>query len=189
MVPKVKSNCRCCHLCFVLKLKGWMVIVWFVNKLYPLNYNLNDGKWILSPSEGFTCFREFKFINSAHITTKFGTEVTMWCRGCWFLVYMGEGLKSKHASGGYSFIPRPATTLFPISCWSVRHTKVVVTKRQCDKTTGYWSGPDSVDRAMTWGHANLIRSASGCPKQCQRTDGAWGRGWTHTCHLHRRLKI
>ncbi len=70
---------------------------------------------------------EFNFINPGHITT-FDTVAIM---GEKFEINMfGE---VSHLSLGRS------QALSPISCRSVRHTKIVVTKRPCDEMTGYLS--------------------------------------------------
>ncbi len=67
---------------------------------------------------------EFNFINPLHITTTFDTVAIM---GEEFEINMfGE---VSHLSLGLS----------PISRRSVRHTKIVVTKRPCDEMTGYRS--------------------------------------------------
>ncbi len=69
---------------------------------------------------------EFNFINPGHITTTFDTVPIM---GEEFEINMfGE---VSHLSLGRS------QALSPISRRSVRHTKIVVTKRPCDEMTGY----------------------------------------------------
>ncbi len=72
---------------------------------------------------------EFNFINPGHITTTFDTVGIM---GEEFEINMfGE---VSHLSLGRS------QALSPISRRSVRHTKIVVTKRPCDEMTGYQIG-------------------------------------------------
>ncbi len=66
----------------------------------------------------------FNFINPGHITTTFDTVAIM---GEEFEINMfGE---VGHLSLGRS------QDLSPISCRSVRHTKILVTKRPCDEMT------------------------------------------------------
>ncbi len=70
---------------------------------------------------------EFNFINPGHITTTLDTVAIM---GEEFEINMfGE---VSHLSLGRSHLP-----LSLISRWSVRHTKIVVTKRPCDEMTEY----------------------------------------------------
>ncbi len=69
---------------------------------------------------------EFNFINPDHIATTFDTVAIM---GEEFEINMfGE---VSHLSLGRS------QALSPFSHRSVRHTKIVVTKRPCDEMTGY----------------------------------------------------
>ncbi len=51
-------------------------------------------------------------------------------------IFHGRRIRNKHVWGGQPFIPR-SQALSLISCRSVRHPKIVVTKRPCDKMTGY----------------------------------------------------
>ncbi len=71
---------------------------------------------------------EFNFINPGHITMKSDT-----------VVIMGEQFET-NMFGEVSYLPLgPPQALYPISRRSVHHTKIAVTKRPCDKTTGYRS--------------------------------------------------
>ncbi len=70
---------------------------------------------------------EFNFINPGHITTTFNT-----------VAIMGEEFEM-NMFGEVSHLSR-SQALSPISRRSVRHTRIVVTKRPCDETTGYQTG-------------------------------------------------
>ncbi len=82
---------------------------------------------------------EFNFINPGHITTTFHT-----------VAIMGEECEIKlfgevsHLSLGRS------QTLSPISRRSVRHTKILVTKRPCDEMTGYPIKPSNRNHNDHW---------------------------------------
>ncbi len=67
---------------------------------------------------------EFNFINPGHITMTFNT-----------VAIMGEEFEI-NMFGEVSHLSR-SQALSPISHRSVRHTKIVVTKRACDEMTGY----------------------------------------------------
>ncbi len=69
---------------------------------------------------------EFNFIDPGHITTKFDAAVIMW----------EEFEINMFGEVSYLTLGRSQATS-PISRRSVRHTKIAVTKRLCDKTTGY----------------------------------------------------
>ncbi len=79
---------------------------------------------------------EFNFINPGHITTTFDT-----------VAIMGEDVEINmfgevsHLSLGRS------QALSPISRRSVRHKKIVVTKRPCDEMTGYHTSHSLSDSA------------------------------------------
>ncbi len=69
---------------------------------------------------------EFNFRNPGHITTSFDT-----------LAIMGEEFEiNMFGEVGHLSLGR-SQALSPISRRSVRHTKIVVTKRPCHEMTGY----------------------------------------------------
>ena len=69
---------------------------------------------------------EFNFTNPGHITTKVDK-----------IVIIGDEFEI-NMFGEVSHLPLgPPQALSPISRRSVRHTKLAMTKRQCDETTGY----------------------------------------------------
>ncbi len=69
---------------------------------------------------------EFNFINPGHITTTFDT-----------VAIMGEEFEINMFGEVSNLSLGPPQALPPISHRSVRHTKIVMTKRPCDEMTGY----------------------------------------------------
>ncbi len=82
-----------------------------------VSYNVNHGKQAKIYPLQVRASGSLNFISPADITIKF-----------YAVVIMGEGFKINMFEG------------FPEFHWSVHHTYIEVTKRPCDKVTGY---PDS----------------------------------------------